>query len=243
MQSSKENFIRVKKSLGRTYLKTLEGIYACLPEPSYTKVRNLKLFEWMNQNAEGKDVLNLGSGVGAFDHHLSKEITPVNLDIDLSKPGIHLIADAHVLPFKDESFDIVYSIAVLEHVRKPWIVADEIFRILRKGGCVVLELPFLNVIHDEHDYFRFTNKGIRSLFDESRFDVVFEQVGSGGGSFFSIFFFAYFRQFIWHPLRPYWDFSMKYVASMLKYLDVFIDKSHDLHITANSFTFIGRKQG
>lgn len=224
-------------------VKLLTKVHSSLPEPTFTRVRNRLIFEWMNQNARRKKVLNLGSGVGRFDRYLAKDITMLNLDVDPTKPGVDVVADAHALPFEDASFDIVYSIAVLEHVKKPWVVADEIWRVLRPGGHVVLELPFLNVIHDEHDYFRFTDKGIRSLFDADRFDVVLEQVGSGGGSFLSVFLTQYSRQFI--PTTCFetiWVAIMQYIFSLTRFLDMLIDGSKDLRVTANSFSFIGRKK-
>ena len=221
----------------------IKKIYLWFPCPEFTRFRNLKLFDWMNQNALGKRVLNLGSGIGHFDHYLSKSIRTINLDIDFLKPDVDVVADAHFLPFKSESIDIVYSIAVLEHVKFPWIVAGEVARILCPGGYVVLECPFLNVIHDEEDYFRFTDKGIKSLFDESKFDVIFEQVGSGGGSFLSVFLFTYFRQFVPTQFgKKVWDFFMRYLFSLCKHLDVLICDSQELRITANSFSFIGRKR-
>lgn len=220
----------------------LKKIYEAFPEPKFTRCRNLKLFDWMNMNAPGKKVLNLGSGVGSFDRYLSKDITSVNLDIDFARPGLDVVADAHFLPFKDASFDIVYSIAVLEHVKKPWVVADEIARILRPGGHVVLELPFLNVIHDKHDYFRFTDRGIRSMFDDKRFEAVFEQVTAGGGSFLSVFLYVYLRQFIpTRILKGAWNFFMRYLFCLFKYSDILIDRSADMRLTANSFSYIGRK--
>jgi hypothetical protein len=59
--------------------ETLKRVVLWLPEPKYTRFRNLKLFDWMNQNAPGKIVLNLGSGVGQFDHNLSKGVKAINL--------------------------------------------------------------------------------------------------------------------------------------------------------------------
>ena len=60
MYNAKENYYRV--------LKSYKGkILSWFPEPSYTRLRNLKLFEWMNRNAPGKKVVNLGSGVGRYD--------------------------------------------------------------------------------------------------------------------------------------------------------------------------------
>jgi SAM-dependent methyltransferase len=218
-------------------------LVSLLPEPKYTRLRNRRLFEWMNQNAPGKRVLNLGSGIGQFDHYLSKEIKLINLDIVPLKKNLHVIGDAHFMPFKNESFDIIYSIAVLEHVKKPWIVADEIFRVLHPGGHIVLELPFLNVIHDDHDYFRFTDKGILSLFDEKRFDVILEQVGSGGGSFLSVFLLEYFQQFLPSKyMRALWRLTMRHVFFLLKYLDALVNTSQSLRVTANSFSFIGRRR-
>ena len=238
--SEKSDCIRMKRERLKT---SLNRIISWFPEPQYTRLRNLKLFEWINQNGPGKIVLNLGSGIGRFDHYLSKDIKPINLDISSSVIDVDVIADAHFLPFKDRSFDIVYSIAVLEHLKRPWAAADEIFRVLHPGGHVVLELPFLNVIHDEHDYFRFTDKGIRSLLDERRFEIVFEQIGSGGGSFLSVFLLEYFQQFIpTKYLRTLWRISARYLFCLAKYLDCFIDRSKELRITANSFSFIGRKK-
>lgn len=211
--------------------------------PEFTRLRNLLIFEWMNKNAQGKRVLNLGSGIGRFDKYLSKDLSILNLDIDPSVPRLDVVADAHWLPFKIESFDIVYSIAVLEHVKKPWVVADEIYRVLRPGGYIVVELPFLNVIHHEHDYFRFTDKGIRSLFDENRFNVILEQVGSGGGSFLSVFLYTYFRQFLPTKfLKIVWNIFMARLFSLCKYMDIIISSSEELRKTANSFSFIGKKK-
>ncbi len=223
--------------------KTVRRIVLWFPEPNFTRLRNLKLFDWMDKNAPGRIVLNLGSGTGQFDHYLSKGIKLINLDIDPLKKNIQVVGDAHFLPFKNGCFDIIYSVAVLEHVRKPWIVADEIFRVLHTGGHVVLELPFLNVIHDEHDYFRFTDKGILSLFDEKRFETILEQVGSGGGSFLSVFFLEYFKQFLPSKyMKVLWRLTMRYVFFLLKYLDVLLDASESLRVTANSFSFIGKKR-
>jgi len=227
------------KSAKRTLLELAER----LPVPQYTRPRNLKLFEWMNANAPGRVVLNLGSGVGNFDHHLSDAVRTLNMDIDPFSPNLHLVGDSQALPLGSGSVDIVYSIAVLEHVKRPWLAAEEITRVLRPGGHVVLELPFLNVIHDEHDYFRFTDRGIRSLFAEEDYETVLAQVGSGGGSFLSVFMQYYFRQFIpTRPLKYLWDLAARYPLSLCRFLDVLIDRSEELRTTANSFTFIGRKK-
>lgn len=42
------------------------------------------------------------------------------------------------LPFRDECFDVVYSSNVAEHVTKPWQMADEMLRVTKPGGVMVL---------------------------------------------------------------------------------------------------------
>jgi ubiquinone/menaquinone biosynthesis C-methylase UbiE len=218
-------------------------ISSALPQPNYTRLRNLNVYSWLNKNGLDKLILNLGSGVGTFDHNLAPAIKTINLDISPGKPNLDIIGDAHLLPLKAHSIDIVYCIAVLEHIKKPWIVAEEIYRILRPGGFIVLELPFLNVIHDEHDYYRFTDKGIRVLFDQDRYDIILKQTSSGGGSFLSLFLLTYVRQFVpTKSLKYLWTSVMGYPFSLCKYLDFFIDHSPELRLTANSFSFIGKKR-
>jgi len=65
-----------------------------------------------------------------------------------------LAADAHRLPFVDHAFDLVILADVLEHVKKPAIVAQEVARVLRPGGMLYASLPnrysILNLISDPH---------------------------------------------------------------------------------------------
>lgn len=226
-----------------------------IPEPALTHAVNDRLFAWMNTNAPGKKALNLGSGIGRCDRELSPAVRMINLDINPAMPGLHCVADAHRLPFVDAAFDIVYSIAVLEHVEKPWRVADEIHRVLKPGGHVLLELPMINPIHDRYDYFRFTDLGIRSLFDSDRFEVVLLQVASAGGSALANFLTFYGLEFLPSQLlRRIWFKFSAYPLSLLKHLDrlnfttpaAHAEPDHfilnELRVCANSFWFIGRKK-
>jgi len=71
-----------------------------------------------------------------------------------------------VLPFRDGAFDAVISIAVLEHVKDPFMCAKEIARVLRPGGRLVCCVPFLQPLHGyPHHYYNMTSQGLRNLFD------------------------------------------------------------------------------
>jgi SAM-dependent methyltransferase len=69
------------------------------------------------------------------------------------------------LPFKDGVFDAVVSIAVLEHVKFPWICAKEILRVLKPGGDLIICVPFLQPLHGyPNHFFNMTQAGLQSLF-------------------------------------------------------------------------------
>jgi SAM-dependent methyltransferase len=71
------------------------------------------------------------------------------------------------LPFDDNQFDKVMSFAVLEHTRRPWEVAREMCRVLKPGGELLIDYPFLQPVHGyPHHYFNATPQGHRSLFEE-----------------------------------------------------------------------------
>ncbi len=49
-----------------------------------------------------------------------------------------VIGSGMALPFADASVDVCYSSNVLEHVAEPWRMADEMLRVTRPGGTVLL---------------------------------------------------------------------------------------------------------
>jgi len=69
------------------------------------------------------------------------------------------------LPFDDQSFDLVLSDQVLEHVGDPFRCATEARRVIRPGGLQVHTTCLLNPIHGSPgDNWRFTPNGLRLLF-------------------------------------------------------------------------------
>jgi len=70
-----------------------------------------------------------------------------------------------VLPFVDNAFDAVISIAVLEHVKDPFLCAKEICRVLKPGGELMCCVPFLQPLHGyPHHYYNMTSQGLENLF-------------------------------------------------------------------------------
>mgnify|MGYP001370262344 CR=1 FL=1 len=81
-----------------------------------------------------------------------------------------VIADLHDLPVADGSFDAVVCTEVLEHVAEPARVLDELARVLRPGGTVLITVPFVGGLHEEpHDHYRYTSHGLAGLLDRAGF--------------------------------------------------------------------------
>ena len=85
--------------------------------------------------------------------------------VDLSSSrNLAAVGDAHRLPFRDGTYDLVLATQLLEHCHTPGEVVTEAHRVLRPGGRFVCSVPFIYVIHgDPHDYWRFTAQGLRHL--------------------------------------------------------------------------------
>lgn len=69
----------------------------------------------------------------------------------IQTPGKYLFdASAEALPFEDNVFDMVFSIAVLEHVQNLESAMRESIRILKQGGTLYANIPNYNSIYEGH---------------------------------------------------------------------------------------------
>jgi SAM-dependent methyltransferase/uncharacterized protein YbaR (Trm112 family) len=73
--------------------------------------------------------------------------------------GPDILCDAHFLPFRDQKFDLVYSAAVTEHLACPYLVAQEVARVLKPGGYYLGNVSFLEPWHDD-SYFHMSPLGV-----------------------------------------------------------------------------------
>lgn len=96
-------------------------------------------------------------------------------------PGVDLLADGHHLPLADGSLGAVLCSHVLEHVRDPRRVVDEVHRVLRPGGRAYFTLLDFWPYHAKPgvypDYHRFKADAVDLLFG----DWAGTEVLAGGG--------------------------------------------------------------
>lgn len=106
--------------------------------------------------SKGLKVLDVGCGNGYVLYQYARhgaEVTGVDLTrtaVDLSRkrfalgalPGDFVEVDGNRLPFPDQHFDIVCSMGVLHHIADPRPMVDEIFRVLKPGGRLIVMLYY-----------------------------------------------------------------------------------------------------
>lgn len=205
---------------------------------NFKKLRKLLL----SQSSTPRVLVIGGSILGAGMEALLEQpgIELVESDVTFG-PRTALMCDAHNLPFETGSFDGVVVQAVLEHVVDPWQCVVEIHRVLKEGGLVYAETPFMQQVHGgRYDFTRFTHLGHRRLFRN------FEEVESGalcGPAMALAWSCKYFlTSFTARPfLRRLIGTFARFAAFSLTYLDYFlIDKPGTLD-AASAYYFIGRK--
>lgn len=81
-----------------------------------------------------------------------------------------VVADSHALPFLDESFEFVLSVASLHLMRQPHVVLKEVRRVLQPGGAFIGTVAFLEPFHDG-GYYHHTHLGILNSLDNAGFRV------------------------------------------------------------------------
>ncbi|HVO72423.1 MAG TPA: class I SAM-dependent methyltransferase [Ignavibacteriaceae bacterium] len=89
------------------------------------------------------------------------------------KEQIDIYYDGKLIPFKDESFDSIFSSEVFEHLFNLEDILDELKRILKKEGKAIFTVPF---VWDEHekpfDYGRYSSFGIVYLLEKHGFQII-----------------------------------------------------------------------
>lgn len=122
-----------------------EVFYSELAEDTATLLDALR-HDLTGAPLSGDTVLDVGGGPGYFAAAFEQRgatYMAVEPDVgEMSAAGINVAASVRgsgmALPFSDDTFDVVYSSNVAEHVSQPWEMGEEMLRVTRPGGIMVL---------------------------------------------------------------------------------------------------------
>src|SRR3989344_8353690 len=132
-----------------------------------------------------KNILDVGCGTGSLVSSLNKTYEVVGCEYSKdairlcqNRGSIRLIrSDAEKLPFKEESFDVVTLLDVVEHIDNDVEMLLEVRRVLTAGGHVVISVPahmFLWQAHDvlHHHKRRYASAELKYKLRLSGFEIV-----------------------------------------------------------------------
>lgn len=149
---------------------TLRDIWAQVPPDYFSRGTSTNLLQKIWHNGKFKAVattippvkinvlVDIGSADGSFVARLSNAkrikaivaMDPYGPSLRYGQrvfPKLHFIqADAHRLPIRSSSVDVVTICETLEHVLDPYVVLQELKRIIRPKGVVVVEMDSGNFL-------------------------------------------------------------------------------------------------
>lgn len=116
-------------------------------------------------------ILDVGCGRGDFSALFSAH-SFLELDI-YPYPEVDVVCDlSSCVPFRENSFDVIALLNVIEHVQDALSLLQVIYRLLAPGGCALISIPFMLKIHQAPiDYVRFTHFALRAMADQIGFQV------------------------------------------------------------------------
>ena len=174
------------------------------------KLTRPPLERFLRAHASDAFTLDLGSSVGFYATLFPRRVT---LDIR-PMPGVQVVGDAHALCFGDQRFDVVLCTEVLEHLCEPQRAIDEMMRVLRPGGVLLLTTRFLFPIHDAPgDFFRYTRFGLQHLLKKwEQVEIVEETDPIGTLAVLTQRLGIQAETLGWRPLRLGWHILARCIA-------------------------------
>lgn len=149
---------------------------------------NRKSYNWLVYNIGDKflnqfrdnfrgDLYDLGCGEMPYREWFLRYVdsyTGVDWSGTLHELKANIVADLNEpLPIEPEVADTVVSLSVMEHLREPQTMLNEAYRILKPGGVMVMQVPFMWWVHEApYDFYRFTRYGLQYMFQKAGFDDV-----------------------------------------------------------------------
>ena len=155
----------------------------------------------------GSLVLDAGAGECQykpfFREHKYTAIDTAYGDESWDYSNIDVIGSLDNLPLADNTFDAAICTQVLEHVNDPQQVINELFRVLKPKGSVYITAPQGWGVHQApHDYFRYTNYGLKYLLEKAGFEIAYIKPSCGYFGYLANRLTVFPKALFWQIKKP-----------------------------------------
>jgi SAM-dependent methyltransferase len=140
-----------------------------------------RFLKYASDHVKPSDLL-LDAGAGECPHRrFFSHVRYQSCDIDDNRSHSHtFLCDVQSIPQRDDSYDAVLCIQVLQFMPDPQKAINELYRILRPGGSLFLSAPQGWGVHSPpYHFFNFTCYGLERLFKTAGFEIVSIQPRGG----------------------------------------------------------------
>jgi SAM-dependent methyltransferase len=181
--------------------------------------------------------LNIGSGSKRFD--------PKTFNLDLfAGRDVDIQGDALHLPVKTESVESIVCAGVLEHLSDPHQALSEIHRVLKLGGKIFIETPFMQTVHaSPEDFYRWTPDGLRQIM--RAFEVKEIEVVAGPASALAWQFQETMAMLFSMHNEVLYKIGLRtfgWLAVPISWLDVFLERNPMAWHAASGFALLAEKR-
>lgn len=195
--------------------------------------KNLDKLILKNSKLLKGNIYDLGCGNGIYKKYLlSKGNKYIGVDWSntIHDSAADIVSDLNQkLNIESEVADTIISISVIEHLHNPQLFLEEAFRITKKGGNIIFQVPWQWGIHEEpHDYYRYTSYALKRMVEVVGFKNIVVEPMSGffttqvlKWNYFSLRFVKgpkWLKIFIKLCLIPLWSIG-QFIAPILDKLD------------------------
>ena len=157
-------------------------------------------------------------------------------------PNVDLVCDAHQLPYADNSVDAVYCEAVFEHLHSPVTAADEVFRVMKRGGKAYICTPFLQAYHGyPHHYQNYTLTGHIRLFEKAGLAVLNSGTCVGPTYVLRNMISTYIANYIPSPFNKICRLIWGGLSFCLAPLDILVRGKPNAHVMASTTFLVAQK--
>lgn len=155
---------------------------------------------------------------------------------------VDVIGDAMRLPLQDASVDVMFSSGVFEHISNPELAMKEALRVLKPGGMIYADIPFMRGYHAEPvDYQRYTYSGIETVFARNGFKLVKKGVCDGPFTAAVLGALDIIKIIPTRELAGVFRLALSWILHPLKYIDVLLWRTNGAKYFACNFYYVGKK--